>query len=76
VACPHRDEMKCFGFDSQTLQRVPTPVGEECAYCSEPIREDDQGVTVNAMGFDRDVFPYHRVCFLGMIGDGRGQPDA
>ncbi len=41
--------------------RVDTPVGERCAFCSEPIAEDDQGSFV---GTGSGPAPMHRECSL------------
>jgi hypothetical protein len=57
----HRSwEMKCFGFDSPGgLERVPVPVGFQCAWCDETILPNEPGVWMQ----DGPCFkPWHREC--------------
>jgi len=51
---------------------APTPVGEPCADCSEPIRESgarSQGLLVPHLDADgASVRPWHLDCFLNSVG--------
>ena len=49
---------------------VPTPVGENCLLCHEPVREGQRGVELvfsSACGDDR-YMPQHLDCFLRSVG--------
>lgn len=59
--------------------RCPTPVGEKCVHCDEPIQEGDQGSMIGCMMLGEDkksvvpsIRPEHRECqlraVLGSIG--------
>jgi hypothetical protein len=50
------------------FERVPTPVGEACAWCEEPIEAKDFGYVVP--GFYRSGVrekPWHQECFLRQV---------
>lgn len=57
------NETKYFGPDWHPhFDSVPIPIGEECTWCGEPIREDDQGfITAGSPRM------FHEVCFLRQI---------
>lgn len=46
--------------------QIPTPVGMECAWCSVPIEDGDQGVVIPAIRAAGEVTldPWHKECFL------------
>lgn len=49
--------------------RVPTPVGELCQWCEEPIEQDDQGSFIGTKDGPR---PVHRECSFRMVMGGIG----
>lgn len=51
--------------------QVPTPVGEKCALCDEPVEEKDQG---SFMGIweQSGLAPIHRECSLRSVFGGIG----
>lgn len=63
--------MKAFGkpWAHEEMEIIPTPVGQRCIHCDEPIAADDQGVVmpyfppVNGV----DEVAQHRECFLRKI---------
>lgn len=42
-------------------EQVPTPIGEPCAWCKEPIEDGDVGYFIPAVPSYID-YPYHRAC--------------
>lgn len=51
--------------------RVPTPIGEPCLWCAEPVQAFDSGVVVGYIDTDvsmtpREV-PYHYECYFRQI---------
>ncbi len=69
--------MRCFGFQLPDLERVPTPIGEPCTWCGEPIAAHDTGVLirhVSASGTQEK--PRHEECnariVLGSVGHQKG----
>lgn len=48
---------------------LPTPVGERCLLCDEPIREGESGIVIGYVGADLEpgVAPEHIECFLRSI---------
>jgi hypothetical protein len=65
--------MKWFGRPGGALYEddsphVATPVGELCAWCTEPITADDDGLMVPHIGSEGSVErPYHYECHLRQI---------
>ena len=64
--------MKAFGFDSDPdwfEETIPTPVGETCLHCDDPILEGERGVTMPLIAADRQprVAVYHWECHLRLI---------
>lgn len=69
-------------------RQVPTPVGEPCGFCGEPIEEDDQGAFIGtyvldqadgsyvlaevAEGARQALVPQHRECSLRTVLGGIG----
>lgn len=53
----------------EDLQQVPTPVGQRCMHCEEPIAGDDDGLLMPALHADRTatVEALHRECDLRMV---------
>lgn len=50
------------------LRQVPTPIGEPCFFCSEPIEEGDAGLFTTVHYTDNTrVQPIHRECNLRMV---------
>lgn len=49
---------------------VPTPVGEKCGYCGDPIRRHERGLILPFSGDSVSVtsIPYHRWCLLRALG--------
>lgn len=48
--------------------RIPTPVGEACAYCPNPIGEQDRGLRFPYNGANGAPWSYvHVKCFLDSI---------
>lgn len=68
--------MKRFGFGWARLEGVtivPTPIGEPCFYCRDPIKPDDLGVVMPFSGGTPEYpteceINVHRVCLLRNIG--------
>lgn len=57
--------------------QVPTPVGETCELCSEPIEENDQGTFIGALRGEEGnlvgiLAPVHRECSLRSVIGGIG----
>lgn len=47
---------------------IPTPAGEECCYCHEPIAATDSGVRQAALLTTGPAFVFkHRECFLRLV---------
>jgi hypothetical protein len=48
---------------------APTPVGQKCQRCGEPIESGDRGLILPYYDGNNRVSdePYHQVCFLGTI---------
>lgn len=66
--------MRRFGpIGNPDLEQVPTPTGEPCAWCEEPIEAGDSGVVIDHIGVKIIPRPHHRECFLrsivGSMGD-------
>ena len=54
-------------------QHLPTPVGDLCTECAQPITEDDQGLLIPFAGMTPAVLcSYHLTCFLSTILPRRG----
>lgn len=48
-------------------ERAPTPVGQLCVHCIDPIGPDDQGFLIPYLGVaDPSLWeaPWHRACWL------------
>lgn len=66
--------LKYFGrpFDApmyEGVPEIPTPVGKQCSWCTEPIREGEAGVTMphmfkNDRGWQAEELPAHIECHL------------
>lgn len=55
------------------LEQVPTPVGEPCIHCGEPVVEGDQGTfMVDAQDPPYRLVPVHRECGLRAVMGGIG----
>lgn len=62
---------KPFSRTCEKDKQVPTPVGEKCFRCEEPIEANDFGYVTPYLDFDKGtrLVPYHYACFLrGAIG--------
>jgi len=65
--------MKYFGkpYDAPVYIAVncaPTPVGQQCLWCGEPIGLRDAGFMLPFVGDDKvSEVPYHRACLLREI---------
>lgn len=64
--------MKVFGkpWAHEDLEQIPTPVGQLCLYCVEPIVEGDLGVEMPYLDLKGETtVVQHRECFLrGIFG--------
>ncbi len=51
------------------MEQAPTPVGEACGWCKEPIGLMDDGWLIPYLGKPGDppMLPYHRACQLRSI---------
>ncbi len=49
-----------WGKLCHAMPHVPTPVGENCLHCEEPIKEGDEGEIMPPR-------PVHRECLLRMV---------
>jgi hypothetical protein len=71
--------MNWFGYKDRH-HSVPTPVGQPCLWCEEPIQEGDKGVTMPHYGTDTcggvKEMPHHIECMLrqtvGSVGHQNG----
>lgn len=62
--------MRAFGDINWAveLDRVPTPVGQQCLHCEEPIEAGESGVTMPYdNGTEVKEEPMHRECVLRTI---------
>jgi hypothetical protein len=62
--------MKVFGkpWAHEELEQIPTPVGQLCLYCVEPIAEGDLGVEQPYLSLEGETtVVQHRECFLRSI---------
>jgi hypothetical protein len=55
-------------FPNHDPERVPTPVGEPCLYCQEPIKESDCGILMPHMGETVSDKPWHIICLRKSLG--------
>lgn len=55
----------CVSTDS-----TDTPVGRDCGFCNEPIKDGDRGLLLPFMGAETEPkdLPYHLRCFLQSVG--------
>lgn len=67
-------KMKWFGpaphmNPSFDLEEAPAPVGQACAYCTESIRQGEEGVFIWHVGEagTSGYRPYHRECNVRML---------
>lgn len=52
----------------ENARQRPTPVGELCLWCDEPIEDGQQGVFISAFGENGAVeHPEHRECALRSV---------
>ncbi len=57
-------------FDPDDLEHVPTPVGQACAYCDEPVLANEYGFTIPHTDRNPDnsytvtLRPWHNECPL------------
>lgn len=59
--------MKWFGItlaDPDEV-RIPTPVGQTCSFCQEPIRTGDRGCTIPDLSGGEN--PFHFECHMRMV---------
>ncbi len=57
----------------QGLEKVPTPVGEECLHCDEVITAQDEGeMMVQSDGTTARWRPIHRECLIRSVIGSRG----
>ena len=49
-------------------QHTDTPAGQQCMFCPEVIRPDDQGFVMDYDAGTVERRPAHRVCFIRTIG--------
>jgi hypothetical protein len=62
--------MKIFGgpWGHRELEVIPTPVGQLCLYCVEPIVEGDLGIEQPFHSLEKETtVVHHRECFLRSI---------
>jgi hypothetical protein len=48
-------------------RHMPTPVGDECIDCGQPIKENDQGMLIPFAGYRTVLGSHHLDCFLRAI---------
>lgn len=75
--------MKRFGekkWGPECMEVVPTPEGQPCMYCEEPIAATDNGLMMPTVMLSQNQvqeFPLHRECFLrgvyGSVGHQMGK---
>lgn len=55
---------------NEDVPHAPTPVGEQCEGCHQPVEDGDQGVLIPDAGWVIPVErPFHHRCFLaGILG--------
>ena len=57
------------------VNHKPTPVGEVCLMCKEPIAADDQGLTIPHASMEGiELRSMHIDCFLKNVGVDRTRP--
>jgi hypothetical protein len=60
--------MMVFGTRHPDMETCPTPVGEPCAHCTEPIKPEDVGFMMWHMSLEGTGYrPWHRACHLRTI---------
>lgn len=52
------------------LSHMPTPVGQDCTVCHQPIQDGDRGVYIPLLGeiWTKPGAPWHLNCFLDNVG--------
>lgn len=59
--------MKWFGIalaDPEEV-RIPTPVGQPCGFCQEPIQAGDRGCTISDFSVGEN--PFHFECHMRLV---------